>query len=359
MYLRADLEVDALMMVELYQSDRPKNSLRARLTWHAPVLAASVFATIFAGLSCEHATDESHTPGLVPSRGKVDRNDALRSVRLSGVVLDRNGSPVVGATVMVEPSMRRLSEVRTDGLGRFTAEVCYGRASSPRVRLRVHAAGFVPALTDVTLPESPQEELHLGPLVLSRGRIIRGRVSDHLGSPVAAQVRFYSEDGEFVEATTSGIAGEFEARALPVGVVLAFVQPIETSPRLPSKVFEVKAADTKLDATLPMGVRVVVVVESRVPRSESRLLGVAALRMEYHESRRRCCALSRFPLMSWNCLHIVAASKIERGHATFDGLAPGSYQLLVTSIDGTTVRHELEISPIDVGTARLIKVDAP
>lgn len=122
------------------------------------------------------------------------------AVRLSGTVVDANGAPIVGATVVVQAHQRRqhaggilsgdqdinLATGASDDAGRFELVVPIA-ADTEFYQVRVAAAAAGHAINWVTLPPSvsalavqPPVEIKLPP-----ERIVRGRLLDPEGKPAA------------------------------------------------------------------------------------------------------------------------------------------------------------------------------
>ena len=113
-----------------------------------------------------------------------------RDGRLSGIVVNEEGSPVVGATVMfridtMHGSDTRHQPVGTDADGRFEITSLYRRTP---VHVSATAVGYLPASHYGALPEG--RELRL---VLEKGGLeLYGSVSDIGGGPIpGATVRYY------------------------------------------------------------------------------------------------------------------------------------------------------------------------
>ena len=98
---------------------------------------------------------------------------------LEGVVLGENDQPIEGATVKQGPMCcgPGTLSMKTDAAGRFR----FTNLSPSALILTFQAEGHAPELTTVDVnPQTPPLEIHL-----AKGNIIRGRVVDMKGNPVA------------------------------------------------------------------------------------------------------------------------------------------------------------------------------
>src|SRR5262245_34214079 len=180
------------------RSDEPKaareESAPAELVKPASAPSAEVPAT---PSRVELAEGSSPPPASAAKGG--DR------VGMSGKVVDRFGTPIAGARVVVAadtgfpvdlelerelPWLER-QKTATDAQGRFRFE----RVAPGSLQLAVRASGFAPhAERGVSLPK---EDTELDAIVLARGAILSGQVvdPDGRGVPGARIVRTEIEDG--------------------------------------------------------------------------------------------------------------------------------------------------------------------
>jgi hypothetical protein len=107
---------------------------------------------------------------------------------VGGVVVDAGGQPVVGAMVIPLAGMAQPHERRraiTDRQGRFRLG---GMGSQSGTRIVALAVGFAPAVEQLDLRAGGRDDVRI---VLRRGRLVHGRVTDLDDRPVAqARVRF-------------------------------------------------------------------------------------------------------------------------------------------------------------------------
>jgi protocatechuate 3,4-dioxygenase beta subunit len=174
-------------------------------------------------------------PGLeIPATGRrIDLGTLVlpEEVRLEGRVTDSGGNPLELAEIRIQASLPRanpgepglaLPDAVSDGDGRFgVAGLAAGRA----VELRVARAGYAPAtVRGVHVPSDRLLEIVLEDAVILRGRVVDERgdpvaaarlqlvaepasLGDRLGRASASPMRFASTDG----------AGSFEIRGVTAG----------------------------------------------------------------------------------------------------------------------------------------------
>ncbi|MEY2807207.1 MAG: hypothetical protein RIR65_1624 [Planctomycetota bacterium] len=177
------------------------------------------------------SSESSSTASVVPA-GKA---------RVLGRVVDRQGRAVVGARViaalgdnwyavpidaerdLLERSQIETIETRTDGEGRYD----FGDIQPGAARLCVRAAGFGPWYgTGETLPEGV--ETRLPDVVLDAGVVVRGKVVDPRGTPVAGATVLVAYDcirrktklvlpGRGAPVATTNADGEFVVDQLAPG----------------------------------------------------------------------------------------------------------------------------------------------
>jgi hypothetical protein len=147
-----------------------------------------------------------------------------RGLGLPGIVTDRQGRGIASARILVgntrfrsSSSSRSPSTIRADGQGRFRLPA----QARGRVTLTAQAPGFAPEMTEVTVqPDSPPFTFKLGP-----GAILRGRVLDAFGLPVA-ETRVTAEQWREKQTlqwnTRTDGEGRFEWDSAPAEAVMLY-----------------------------------------------------------------------------------------------------------------------------------------
>ncbi len=132
---------------------------------------------------------------------------------VAGVVLDEQGKPVAGAKVTENrlwTDKMANQFTATDGTFRF------GNVVDGPLLITVQADGFV-ACDQKIAGLIAEERLRF---VLAKGAVLRGRVVDELGIPIAGASVLAAENSEmdrFENSATTGSAGRFEWRSAPGG----------------------------------------------------------------------------------------------------------------------------------------------
>lgn len=140
-------------------------------------------------------------------------------VALAGTVIDPNGAPVEGASVVAEPVSRyeslaapHLDAVVTDAKGRWRIT----GVARESMRVGARHAGFAPTVTaPISLEDGASREDIV--IALERGARITGRVVDSAGAAVpGAEVRVMGEGGAAaVRRVTCDAGGGFSLEGLP------------------------------------------------------------------------------------------------------------------------------------------------
>ena len=158
------------------------------------------------------------TPDLAALRDQTDRQVLTKGAKIVGRVVDANGKPIAGAQVV--DSTRGLTfltyvrRVFTDAEGRFHIHLPRGGD----VTLTAQVEGYQPmTLKVVAQPDSPPVEFRL-----ARGRMLRGRVVDTQGKPIAGASliipSYGKHKGVFFRKWTDA-QGRFEWDSAPEGPV--------------------------------------------------------------------------------------------------------------------------------------------
>lgn len=138
----------------------------------------------------------------------------------TGQVRDQNNQPIPGATVKeLHNYGYRILSTATDKEGGFTLRGLWD-PMEPKVTLVVEAKGYTPQTKEVQL-RTPTNEIHV---VLDKGRLFRGRVTDEAGNPIPNAVVRTDADNQgvvrFRWLTHTDAEGRFEWDSAPEGPVL-------------------------------------------------------------------------------------------------------------------------------------------
>jgi RNA polymerase sigma-70 factor (ECF subfamily) len=134
----------------------------------------------------------------------------------AGRVLDTEGRPVVGASVLLKVAEGRGDGAPTDGEGRFRFEGFH----ASEVDVRVEKPGFVASTFERHPVPADGSEVEFR---LSEGRSVRVRVEDERGRPVSAQVGVAGVDGAGARPILVE-KGVYECSNLPEAEVELLVQ---------------------------------------------------------------------------------------------------------------------------------------
>ena len=175
------------------------------------------------------STRTGTVPGIkVPMTALLATNAVFtlqRGLGVPGVVTDQQGRGIPGARILLGDSRYRSSSssrspttIRTDGQGKFRLPP----QSRGRLALTIQAPGFAPDITEVLVrPDLPPFTIKLAP-----GAVIRGRVLDPAGLPVA-EARVSAEqwrDKQTLQWTTrTDGEGRFDWDSAPTDPVMIYI----------------------------------------------------------------------------------------------------------------------------------------
>jgi len=149
-------------------------------------------------LAAEREEDLAGTP----CAGRTEITLLRLGGRIAGRVMDARRFPIAGARVRVEPA---------GGAVRWATQGTVAGADGT-FRVQAPATGTVrvvashPSYVEAWVETEPGREVEL---LLARGVVVRGAVTDDIGQPLAATVTL-SLDGREVRATASGAEGAFD-----------------------------------------------------------------------------------------------------------------------------------------------------
>ncbi|HEV3024097.1 MAG TPA: carboxypeptidase regulatory-like domain-containing protein, partial [Pirellulales bacterium] len=157
------------------------------------------------------------------------------SVSIAGRAVDSTGQPLARAAVEIWIQWQNRGvayfssplasagqdELRTDDERRFRTIRRFSREAEYAVRFR--ADGFMPGMSRYA-HAGGEATLTLGEVSLTRLRVIRGRVVDRQGRPVAGVRVFQSGDGPARTEATTGADGRFAVEGVVEGPAFLFVE---------------------------------------------------------------------------------------------------------------------------------------
>ncbi|MEM1450197.1 MAG: sigma-70 family RNA polymerase sigma factor [Planctomycetota bacterium] len=246
---------------------------------------------------------------------------------LSGVVVDGNGDPVVGAALWasaspasvwvggtsVEAIVDDLAVARTDDAGRFEIP------SIGAARLvGVLADGHAPSLA-IDVSDRSRARIDLRVALSAAGAPVEGRVVDEDGAPVAgAAVLIDAMESEApLLRTRTDATGRYRFRSVRAGARrLCALAPVHANGRLTIDVGRAPVSGAKI--TLPRGARIV----GRVTDVDGRAVAGAIV----YAARRRWWSPP-------DARHAVVARTNARGEYELDGVTPGAVWLTVEAGD--------------------------